>query len=95
MGTPESDPRAGLRAFAAHLVMVGDGLFFGALFFTFCFPRSSAYACRTPGHHIQRTPVPLTLFFVLVAARCATRATPAPSAVHPRPGGNDLADDAK
>ena len=67
MGTPESDPRAGLRAFAANLLLVGDGLFFGALFFTYCFRRANADDWRTAWQHIDGTPVRLGVALALFA----------------------------
>ena len=67
MGTSESDPRAGLRAFAANLLLVGDGLFFGALFFSFCFRRANAEEWRTAWGYIEGTPLRLGTVLALFA----------------------------
>ena len=48
--------RQDVRAFGANLVLVVSGLFFGALFFSYCFRRSSAEEWRAAWEFIRLTP---------------------------------------
>ena len=69
-------PMLAVRALATtpddvRLVMVGDGLFFGALFFTFCFRRAEAIEWRTAWQHIEGTPLRLGAVLVLFAGAWA------------------------
>ena len=59
--------RSELRAFAANLLLVGDGLFFGSLFFTYAFRRSRAEEWRAAWDHIDGAPVRLGLVLALFA----------------------------
>jgi len=62
-----TESRSELRAFAANLLMVGDGLFFGALFFTYVFRRSDAPEWRAAWNHIDGAPLRLGLTLALLA----------------------------
>ena len=48
--------RQEIRAFGANLVLVVSGLFFGALFFTYCFRRSHADEWRSAWDYIRFAP---------------------------------------
>ena len=51
--------RQEIRAFGANLMLVVSGLFFGALFFSFCFRRSRAEEWRAAWDYIHLTPARL------------------------------------
>jgi len=53
MSTPSPDPRSEVRAFGASLIVVVQGLFFGALFFTYVYRRSHAEQWRAAWEHID------------------------------------------
>lgn len=61
------ESRSELRAFAANLLLVGDGLFFGSLFFTYVFRRKDANEWRTAWEHIEGAPVRMIAVLVLLA----------------------------
>jgi len=61
------ESRSELRAFAANLVLVGDGLFFGALLFIYVFRRAEAEEWRAAWEHIGGAPLRLGLVLALFA----------------------------
>ncbi|MHC4953345.1 MAG: hypothetical protein ACYTGZ_05600 [Planctomycetota bacterium] len=71
MPTPPSDTRSEVRAFGASLLVVVQGLFFGALFFTYLYRRSHAAEWRAAWDDISGAPARLIGALLLFAAAWA------------------------